>query len=854
MVPRPQRAIAGVLAAVALCGQATQTGHGAPRPAAAETARPERTVIYVDDDNTSGPWDGSFDHPYQYIQDGIDHAATGDTIFVLAGTYLENLVVDRSVTLLGEDYETTTIDAAGLGEVVYVLADNVAISGFTVTGGSGQAGIDLRSDGNTIVGNRLTDNNDVSWGAILLAGSSGNSIFENAITSTYREAGIWLTGSSSYNDISRNTFTDNDFYAVVVWLESSYNTIDQNIFSANHGGIWICDASHNAITDNVFANNRFNALQLKESAYTAITGNEFTIGGGITIDYNSRELEYWNTHTIASNWVDGGPVYYYKDTTGLTVPDDAAQVILANCTDCTIEGLSLDRAADPIQLGFSSRTLISRNSITCDWYSGGIFMVECFDNEVSENDLISTYDEYLGSAGIDGIHAEEGSGHVIRDNVVMGFHHGMLLRNHDAVSDNLILRNVVSSPLTGIHVIRYNESTAATTISENIVFDCGSDGIHSFRWHPLSLIDNQLFGNDVSISDVALEDWEEITLSGNTINSKPIYCFYAESDFAVPTDAGQVILVDCHEFVVEGLYMSDCGGVHALYCSNGRISGNIFEDISLGVRLDESFDNVCSENIFTGCTSGIRVNFGSDNNLVCDNVIAGHTGSGVFLVGLNAAHVRDNVIVGMGLYPSHTCGVYLSQVMNSIVSENAICCVGDSGISLHSASAGNEITGNSIASCGWCGVSLDYDNVTGNVISANYLVENGTNAWERDGTVGNSWNDGDVGNFWSDFEDNPGYPNYYEIDGDGDGVDWAPLDSVSRCPFACGDIDGSCGEVDFADFEAFVECWDLSPEDCGDYGCSDLDGNGVIDLADFAIFSRLYGTTPVDTPPDCDGE
>jgi len=32
------------------------------------------TTIYVDDDNTSGPWDGTIEHPYQYIEDGVDAA------------------------------------------------------------------------------------------------------------------------------------------------------------------------------------------------------------------------------------------------------------------------------------------------------------------------------------------------------------------------------------------------------------------------------------------------------------------------------------------------------------------------------------------------------------------------------------------------------------------------------------------------------------------------------------------------------------------------------------------------------------------------------------------------------------
>ncbi|MBS3802690.1 MAG: hypothetical protein KGY65_08065, partial [Candidatus Thermoplasmatota archaeon] len=32
-------------------------------------------TIYVDDDNIDGPWDGSIEHPFQYIQDGINAAS-----------------------------------------------------------------------------------------------------------------------------------------------------------------------------------------------------------------------------------------------------------------------------------------------------------------------------------------------------------------------------------------------------------------------------------------------------------------------------------------------------------------------------------------------------------------------------------------------------------------------------------------------------------------------------------------------------------------------------------------------------------------------------------------------------------
>jgi hypothetical protein len=46
----------------------------------------EGNTIYVDDDNTEGPWDRSIVYPYQNVEDAVDVATNGITIFVFNGT------------------------------------------------------------------------------------------------------------------------------------------------------------------------------------------------------------------------------------------------------------------------------------------------------------------------------------------------------------------------------------------------------------------------------------------------------------------------------------------------------------------------------------------------------------------------------------------------------------------------------------------------------------------------------------------------------------------------------------------------------------------------------------------------
>ncbi len=78
---------------------------------------------------------GSGPGNYTKIQDAIDNTGDGDTVFVFNGNYVENLVLDKSIYLVGEDCNSTIIDGNQEGCTINLISENATIKRFTIIGG-----------------------------------------------------------------------------------------------------------------------------------------------------------------------------------------------------------------------------------------------------------------------------------------------------------------------------------------------------------------------------------------------------------------------------------------------------------------------------------------------------------------------------------------------------------------------------------------------------------------------------------------------------------------------------------------------------------------------------------------------
>ena len=276
---------------------------------------------------------------YTSIQAAINNASDGDTIYVHSGIYYENVIIDKSIMLAGENKNTTIIDGGGSSSVVKIVVDHVNISGFTIqNSGSelGDAGISVGSNYNTISENNIINNNyhgiyllySPYWGDedhIVVHSSENNMISRNTVAEN-KKSGIFIvegynstitcnTLANNTNDgisltysfnniISENKIT-NSKIAVSLEEKSSGNTIIQNNIINSNYGIKLSRSFNNIVNGNAIKNSEY-GIYLLSSSDELISENVITEINTVGID-----LEICHHITIKENTIGNSSIGIY---------------------------------------------------------------------------------------------------------------------------------------------------------------------------------------------------------------------------------------------------------------------------------------------------------------------------------------------------------------------------------------------------------------------------------------------------------------------------------------------------------------------------------------------------------------
>lgn len=177
---------------------------------------------------------------YKTIQRAIDAASPGDTVLVGPGTYKENLILRKTVSLIGTaGAAKTIIDAAGKESALRCeqVDSTATIRGFTFKNGVGLHG-----------------------GGVLLS-SSFPSVVGNVFTQDSAKYGGGLCALWSNSVIKNNKFVGNKAsYGGAIYTMFIRPEIDSNLVENNRaqlgGGIFLAKSSAAQVRGNVIVGNR----------------------------------------------------------------------------------------------------------------------------------------------------------------------------------------------------------------------------------------------------------------------------------------------------------------------------------------------------------------------------------------------------------------------------------------------------------------------------------------------------------------------------------------------------------------------------------------------------------------------
>ena len=340
---------------------------------------------------------GSGPGNYTKIQDAIDNASNGNTVYVYddLSPYYEYVAINKSITLLGEDKNSTIIQA-DYGPAVYVAAEEVKISQFAIKGGK-YYGIDVCSDFVTIV-DTIIDSNSL-WGGIALT-SSHNNISYNS----FYQSGLAVSSSnSSQNAVNHNTVNNKP----LVYLENKSDVL----IDEDNGQIILIGCHNISIRNQTISNASF-GIHLMNTDNCFVSNN-----------------------TISDNW---GGVYLFDSSSNNTVSDNYL----------TNDHFGIDIAES------SNGNIISNNTITSGFF--GVTIVSKSHNNIISNNTITS-----PSSDGDGIYIVSSNSNVISRNTISGnFYSGIEVGNskRNRISNNIILKNDVGIFLWGSKdtIISYN--------------------------------------------------------------------------------------------------------------------------------------------------------------------------------------------------------------------------------------------------------------------------------------------------------------------------------------------------------------------------------------------------------------
>ena len=514
--------------------------------------------------------DGSAE--FTSIQAAIYSAENGDTIRVREGWYNETLVIDKPLTIIGDDRNTTRINgytgysppsSSDDPDVVLITADHVTLMGFNITRTSG-GGSDRR-------GIRFAAN---------------YSLVRDCLVTRYNR-GILVHGD---------------------------NNKLENIIIVSSG----------------------EGLRIESSRFFTMKNNSIgPEGNGNSLWITGDEEEMWTTHTIdPSNTIDGHPIIYHANEAGGRVEGEAARIILANCSGFTIDSASYTNNSGGgdnfIEMVYSNNcSLMKMNFSVSSYYFYPIRLTHCeniaiFNNWFGDNIYYPIWvDESrrlnihnntfsLGSYGTP-IRLQNSNNNTIENNSFNRYYYSISLTNSH---DNLIQNNLINNSqyYSAIHISSSNRNIIINNNLSNVVLGYS---LYLSYSNETVLRYNNMTWRGIRITGDHISHWNSHDIdTSNILNNLSVIYLADLSGEVITEDAGQIIIANCSDIVVESqLINSTTSAITVAFSTSVRVVNCSINQNHDGIIFYRSQDcSVENSSLFYNSDKAIEI-------LSCENIL-----------------------------------------------------------------------------------------------------------------------------------------------------------------------------------------------------------------------------------------
>ena len=268
--------------------------------------------------------------------------------------------------------------------------------------------------------------------------------------------------------------------------------------------------------------------------------------------------------------------------------------------------------------------------------------------------------------------------------------------------ENIIIENDILHGRDGIYLFQSNNNK----VNHNTIQDNSFSAIYLLYSKNNILKENEMVNCGLLLYGTTLTEYINDIDTSNKVNGKTLYYYINENGVTVPSDAGEVILINCKYFNVSNLDLSDGTiGLQLAYSNDNTIFKNILNNNKFaGVYLESSNSNTVKKNTIKNNSYGIDLQLANSNEIKQNKIRSNYYG----------------------------CFIYLSD--------------------------SNTFSGNNILYNTY-GIRLNYPSNSNN-IHHNNLIYNGFHGWDENEQT-NTWDDGKKGNYWGDYTER--YPDARRI-------------------------------------------------------------------------------------------